>query len=327
MSQSNNAAPAMPGGAPIPTVTEDEMPAPKFQSAEIGADGRWHVESARGAQVATTSDAAAARSNAVVTARDAYGPIQAHQVTDDSVIDVPGLGSAMTVKSALDAGLVTLGQDGLYRLTADAARQPRGNTDDDGYASDDDAPKPQQAQDEVVEQQAEDALTDLVTKTGSDVQFAVAHEAAQSGGHVSQEAIDALATEAGMEPGQVAERVETVRAAFENQARQAFTQGSGISDPQIVQGLIDMSEQMFPEEYAQAINAQLTQRSTAGYRALATKAVEALGEAVPDQLMRANFGPGISMSKDSKGHIIMTIDGNTMSWRQAVRSKLIKLGG
>lgn len=332
MSQSNNAAPAMPGGAPIPVATEDELPTPKYQSAEIGADGQWHVTSSRGAQVATTSDAAATRGNAVVRGRDAYGPLQAHQVTDDSVIDIPSMGSEMTVRSALDAGLVTLGNDGQYRLTADAARQPRGDeTTDDGFAPDDDATNRQQQQqthqDEVVSQPAEEALTDLVTKTGSDVQMAVTHEAAQSGGEISQAAIEALAAEAGMEPGQVQERVETVRTAFEGQARQAFVKGSGISNPEIVQGLIDMSEEMFPEEYQQAISTQLTQRSTAGYQAVARKAVEALGETMPDHLLQiGNLGPGVSLSKDSKGHVIVTANDKTMSWRQAIRTKLIKLG-
>ncbi len=76
-------------------------------------------------------------------------------------------------------------------------------------------------------------------------------------------------------------------------------------------------------EAGKAIRAQATQRTTAGYAAMAAEFLQDLDKIAPDVVLNANLGDGMNVHEDNAGNIVVTgPGGRSYRWAEAVRLEL-----
>ena len=126
----------------------------------------------------------------------------------------------------------------------------------------------------------------------------------------------------GIEPEVLTGQVGTIVAAFEEQARAAMTKAIGID----AQNVLEWVWEHRADELNKAMVLQGTERSTAGYVALAQEFLENLADLHPDAVLGAASESGVTTGRDADGRITVTVNGVTHPWKTAVRLGLLKVG-
>jgi len=228
----------------------------------------------------------------------------------------------------LAAGFIHLLPDGTYSAGpstfgdtaegADADEKIKEAADD---KADDKGDKGDTGDGEALDAGVETTLDSLIEQTSPDNQLAAVHQVAETG-EVSPELIEATAQAMGIEPEALQGQVGGIIDAFETQARDAITKAAGV-DSQVVLEWVWANRM---DALNKAMVEQGTQRSTAGYVALANEFILTMDEHSPDDILGATFPDGQSASRDSQGKIVITDkNGVGYPWKSAVRAGMVSI--
>lgn len=141
-------------------------------------------------------------------------------------------------------------------------------------------------------------------------------------GEVAGNLFTTVAGQMGVEGHEAETIVGRMVGAFSRQAAKAVQDVVPV-DPDDVW---DWARQNQPRELRDAMRRQAMERTTEGYKALATKYLETLGETDPTSILSAELGPGVSVRKGVDGQPVLRLEGiGEVSYRTAIRSGFIKV--
>jgi hypothetical protein len=236
-------------------------------------------------------------------------PLAPHELKEDSVLTYP-------------AGQVTAAQArALGWLQPATSAQPQ-NTQGLSplpFDASQEAPKAEEHPDLQSEgfkdPEVEQTLNSLIEVTAGADQFEAIRQVIDNG-EIDARTLGTLASQAGVEPGQLAQDLAPVIQAFETQARATMSAGGLEADD-----VIAFAQQHRSDKLNFAMHNQATKRSTEGYRALRQDYLESLAEYKPEMALAADLGPGNAVYKDASGKIIVRLaSGATMLWKNAIQA-------
>ena len=311
--------PARPGEAAAESIDLRQ----RFSSATVDMQTGQVTVQTKGVQKANSADMGAGS--------PVFSRVQSRSGTiDDAGLDTivsgPSIpGDGVRLRDALAAGFISKDEAGNYvagpgTFGGDTSlAEPKPDEDE----AKDDADKKDDADDtlEGLGDEVETTMNSLIADTNAEDQLAAVHQVAATG-EVSDDLVQKVAQEMGVEPEALQGQLGGVIAAFEVQAREALTKAAGVDSQEVLEWVW--------EHRADALNKagieQATQRSTAGYVALANEFVLNLDTINPDRILGADFSDGLSAHRDTNGKVIITgPDGVGHPWQSAVRSGLIKI--
>lgn len=296
---------------------------PRYASVTLGEDGQASHSSISGAS-RTTNEAVASEANRAASvpytqAIDARGNhVAPHQVTEDTRIVLPGIGE-VTVAQAKSAGFLPHNWSATGTNQLEQARQDRNRQDAvDTPFTENKSPTPEVHPDLKAEPFTDNAVeqdfSSLVNNVGGFEQMEAVQQIVETGA-VSDKTLGDIASQLGQEPGQVSERVSTIMAAAEKQARSVMSAGGLDSDE-----VVAWAQQHAPDKLNRAMHKHATQRNTSGYTELRNGYLESLGELNPQAAMSADLGPGNTTYMDKGRVIVRLANGQTMTWRSAIQA-------
>lgn len=300
----------------------------RHQSATVDMQtGQVTVES-KGVQKADSADMGTS-SPVFSRVQSRSGSIEdAHLDTMVSGPSIPGDG--VRLRDALAAGFVSKDAAGNYVAgpgTFNAAKEPSladpktgEDKDDDKKSDDDKKTKGDDTLEGFADTKVEATLNAVIAGTNAEDQLAAVHQVTETG-EVSPELIASAAQAMGMEPEVLQGQVGGIIEAFEIQARDAMTKAAGVDAQEVLEWVW--------EHRADALNKAMleqgTNRSTAGYAALANDYVLNLDTIDPERILGATFVDGLSAHRDPDGKIIITGPDGPQPWKTAIRTGLLKL--
>jgi hypothetical protein len=131
------------------------------------------------------------------------------------------------------------------------------------------------------------------------------------------------ASEGGIEPNVLNDRISTVVESFQHQA-ESMLRGMGADD---ASRFWDWCQQNHKAELQKAFTAHAMERTTRNYQPLFQQYVEALADHSADDVLNAQFGGGITARMVDR-QVILDIPGHgQMPFRSAIKAALIKVSG
>lgn len=297
----------IPEGAP--KVTYNDQPG----AVSVNADGTTSVSRP---QSYNTADAApAVASGILATAKTAMGSPCMGPITAKDIVTIHDM--EVSVGTAEMMGMVHKDVMGRYVETTGGVEQAKAGADAEN--------KRQESEDHgeaFADPQAETALTELCNGVSSGLQVA-ALQGIVADGAVDTTTLNRAASEAGIEPAEMQQRLNGVMEHFEAQAVKAVV-GYGSDDPR---GFFEWAQQSRPNDLKAAMNAHGMERSTKGYEPIYREYIASMADHDPESVMKAEFGGGITATK-VKGQVVLNIPGKPpMSYRTAVKQGFIKVRG
>jgi len=205
----------------------------------------------------------------------------------------------------------------------DDSAQGNGNAFDkfdanaNGQETANNGPAPE-AVDAVVEQQ----LTELASTTQPTDQLVAVEQAIRNDGTLSDSMLNHLASTSGKTPQEVQGTVGAFIGALTLQATEAVDSVCGAES---FEGFASWARTHASGELKAAMKAQATGRTTAGYKALATKYFAEMDRYAPDAVMAAAEEAGLRPRKVG-GQVVLTIPGKGQyGWKTAVVHGLISV--
>ncbi|HLI12827.1 MAG TPA: hypothetical protein VKY65_14640 [Alphaproteobacteria bacterium] len=283
-------------------------------------NGEVSVASSNMSSLNTSGAAPKAESGSVIsTARSSSGaPLTGRQIGDNALINLGGM--EVSIAAAARAGLIRQNENGLWEDVSgpfdDAApserQQHQQPAQEHGRAAQETEQSANDASTvETLDPASEQIMGEFVNGVGGMDVVAGAHEIVETG-EASPEVLSRVASRMGVAPEQVAAKVETVKAAFEKQAREAVGANS--------EAVFDWARRHSPQELRDAMYRQVNEGSTKGYRALAQRYFLTLDQHAPDIILNS---PGVAHAqpqREKDGSITILVNGRRMPWRAAVRA-------
>lgn len=203
---------------------------------------------------------------------------------------------------------------------------PRGHNDDqEGDRQTQDNPGAEPGNQEGVAILLDNHHETELRKIGSSVPSADIYEGLSylsKGEDVPAHVIGAVASNMGIEPGEAAETINTLRGQFESQAIEAVS-GYGVNPFDI----FDWARDNMPQDLQRAINDHTHQRTVSGYKGIAQEYMLNLDKTDPNAIINADFGDGISarLSNGPGSTLVLSTPAGDVSWQTAVRLGYIKV--
>lgn len=305
----------------------NDMDETKFMQTTINGDGTVSYEISEGPEIGSTAQPSG---NYLPTYDAAYmAPMASAQAQPHDIVDVPNVGR-MTVQSALAGGFAVQTENGLV-LPGGAARGGADNTQQEQQPEVEADQKSKELLDDpepLANSTDEQLLNSVLMDTDPGTQVAAVNEVAAAG-EISQNTINALASQMHVEPEQVQGIIEeNIRPAFQQQARRAFTKATGIADSEdggpVLDGMVEWLYANKPAEMNAAIKQQLMSRSTAAYAPLAKDALANYDRVDPEGVIDLVRDSGGKAHLSDKGEVVVTMKaGEQMTWSSAVRAGVI----
>lgn len=229
-------------------------------------------------------------------------------ISENDLVKVNG--SEGRIKDMLRAGLVTKNPDGSFSITpkADPSQAPQ--------------QQPPQQTDPTMELEAmaDPAIDAAITevKQGAqpgDVMACILSVATE--GTFSDAALSRVAAQMNLTPEEARDRAETIRGAFEAQARSVVDQ-TGFDSEEV----FEWARQNHPAMLKDAMLRHATQRSTKGYQDIAAKYLENLDKANPQAIETAT---GVPTKRLRDGTVLLLTPHGEIEWKTAVRKGWVKV--
>lgn len=130
------------------------------------------------------------------------------------------------------------------------------------------------------------------------------------------------ASEGGIEPSVLNERISSIVDGFQHQA-ETVLRDMGAAD---AGRFWDWANENHKADLQKAFIAHAMERTTKNYQPIFQAYVETLADHSPDDVLNAQLGEGITARKVD-GKIVLTVDGRQMTYRAAVRAGIVKVSG
>lgn len=252
----------------------------------------------------------------ITQARTTSGfPRSGADITENDVVKVNG--SEGRIKDMIRVGLITKNPDGSFTITAKNGSRSAPFQD-----------APQQQPQEVVDGGAEEALGDdaveasitEIAETAQPGDIMACITSYTNDGDFSDAALARVASQMNLTPEEARDRADTIRGAFEAQARAVVDQ-SGFDSEEV----FEWARQHHPKMLKDAMLRHVTQRSTKGYKDLSAKYLENLDKANPKAFDNAVARGVTSYRRLKDGTIILKTPHGEVDWKTAVRKGWVKV--
>lgn len=282
-------------------------------AVSLDADGNVNVNKPRSYN---TFDAAPQGATGILaTAKTVMGSPCMGPVTAKDIITINGM--EVAVGTAEMMGMVHKDVMGRYVETTGGVDQAKAGAEAENQRSDD-----TETLEGFADPKAERAMFEVCEAVSAGLQVAAVQEII-SNGAVDATTLNRAASEAGIEPGEMQQRVDSFVQNFETQALKAIV-SYGSDDPR---GFIEWAQQHRPNDLKEAGRKQGLDRSTKGYEPMVREYLASMAEHDPESVMKAHFGGGITATK-IKGQVVLNIPGKPpMTYRTALKEGLIKVSG
>lgn len=233
--------------------------------------------------------------------------LQPSQLTDDAIVSING--TTLSVAQARAIGWLPAASGATQNPKADPPLREEDQTED----------RPEEA--ELVTQAfadpaADEAFTEIVNATSGMEQMAAITDIVSTG-EVSERVLNALASQAGVEPSELQSRFQPIMAQFEQQGREAVERSVPGLDSEAV---FTWSREHAPKALQSAMTLHATHRQTGAYEGLTQCYLEQLADTDPDTALASKLPEGWSSRKDEQGRVMVTSPQQVeMSWRSAMQ--------
>jgi hypothetical protein len=227
------------------------------------------------------------------------------------IVKVPG--GETTVQNAAALGLIEQDQNGRWILVPDGAAKLTQEANeapvDDGEA--------------LADASAEGDLASLCETVSAGTQVSVLGQIAEAG-EILPQTINRAASEAGISPAEMNERVSKVIDSFTHQAETTI-KAIGSDDPS---DFFNWCHQERSKELKAAIRTHGMERSTAGYKTLYQDYVASIADHDAAAVLEADFGTSGITAQQVGNKILLDIPGaGQVEYRTAVRQGFITVRG
>lgn len=261
------------------------------------------------------------------TARGTTGsPVVGREVQPTDTIHTHGL--RMTVAMAAQMGFLTKDSNGQYTTTplgqagSKADNAPAGQI---GLASGGTAEEALTG-DFTASEEAEEALGNIIAKTPQSTQMAALDSLIRNGGTMDEGMIGRMATQAGVEPAQMA---ETVNRAYEGMEKAVYDRMAplGVYDADAFTAFIH-SDPAVHQRMVESVRDLMSSNSTKGFESLATEFAELADKIDPSAVEDALNDAGIKFRRLPQGGVLLDLKAQgqgELAFKQAVKLGIIKL--
>ena len=266
----------------------------------------------------------AAPGDLLSTARSKTGtPVTGRPLAGSDTVEVGGQRMSLDVAQRL--GFVTKDAAGNWNATAQGnaqATMPEGvkaetKLKDGGTA------EAAEAEGFAADEATEAALAEIIAAAGEGTSMAMVQSYLRDG-DIDARLIDRAASQAGVEPAAMAEKLEAAMSGMEA-AMDARLESLGVHDHDLLAEWIGQSPERL-DQMREAVLSLMTSNSTAGWDALAESYVQSLDQIDPGAVEEACEDAGIPVKRVG-GKMILTLPGGAeVSYGVAVRQGLIKVG-
>lgn len=307
---SNLATPAEVAGMTPQALDNDDK---RVSRTSLHSDGRvTHEHSSP--MSASTADRPLG-TDAVAMIRSQEGAPQTVQTMDEnSIITLHG-GGEVKLSDAVAAGLLEVTEDGLITgENAGPAPEKKSETDKDIHPD---------LKAIALDKEGEAAMSVINETVSPTTQREAVNEYATGEG-ISEATIAKAASEAGVEPSVIHERMGAVEQKLYNQASDQVSK-LGVHPDALWEWA--NSDPAAKEQLGRAVVQQLTNRTLHSYTALAETYISNLDTIDPQAILDADLGvAGTSVHQDAQGTIVVTdANGTTYSWKSAVAAGIISV--
>ncbi|MFC6788269.1 hypothetical protein ACFQE0_00650 [Methylobacterium komagatae] len=293
-----------------PKVTYNDQPG----ALSVNADGSTSFNTPRSYNTANAAPSGPA-TGILATAKTAMGSPCLGPITAKDIVTVQGM--EVSVATAEAMGMVHKDVMGRYVETTGGVEQAKAGADAENQRQ-----EREEQLEGLADPKVEADLGDLCSAVSPSLQVAAVEEII-SAGAVDTTTLNRAASEAGIEPGEMQQRLDGVLKGFEAQALKAVV-GYGSDDPQ---GFIEWAQQHRPNDLRAAGRTQVMERSTKGYEPMVREYIASMAEHDPESVMKAQSSTGVTVTK-VKGQVLVNIPGKMpMTYRTALREGLIRVSG
>lgn len=253
------------------------------------------------------------------TARTQGGSIitSAAELRPDDLVKIGDIET--TVEVARMNGLLGPGalQGGAQAQSDNANQQGANNNDDDTGRQDQ-----QQHLDrnEPMAPEAEAAMIEALDKGGDTVFAALA--SLQQDGTISRTVIEEYASKLQVEPHEVEHKASVILKGYQDDACRGAARIVGTDEALAHEALHDATRNR-RSAFNAAMEKHLETGRTGHYAPLTKDYIASLGDTDPGRVLAAEVGQGVTVSQGHQGEVIVTIDGATYRYEDAVRAGLI----
>ena len=257
----------------------------------------------------------------LATARRDGTPRPADELRDTDMVTIDGIETSIAVARRL--GFITKSRTGiLENVSPEQLKEATGEAEAARaaeQAAKDQAEAQAATEAAKLSPEAEQAAQMLATKVDQNTQIRALIELADAG-QVTERAINAAASQAGIDPSQMKAALARAMDGYGGQATEFLT-GRGV-DPD---HFYVWAKTTHPTDYKAALIGHVQERRVESWGPLAEKYMVNLDRISPDVILGASFGNGITARMDYGARaVILDIPGHgTMRWSAAVRAGLV----
>jgi hypothetical protein len=223
-------------------------------------------------------------------------------------------GTETTVANAEALGLIERDIHGRHVLVPDGASR--------ALANEPTQEEPQDDAQALSNPAVEADLASLCSSIPGTSQVAVLQQLVTNG-EILPGTLNRAASESGIEPTVLSERINTVVESFTHPA-ESMLRSMGADDPS---AFWEWAQENHKAELQKAMSDHAMLRTTSGYTPLYQAYVETLADHSADDVLNAQFGGGITARMEGK-QVILNIPGHgSMPFRSAIKAELIKVSG
>lgn len=243
------------------------------------------------------------------------GLIVNRSLTGKDRVTLPG-GMATRVEVAVSLGYLQRNPDGSYSETSMAAATGGGGNGDDDNGEGDEAPA-----EFTIGDEGEKAMAEIVQSFQPGAAIKAMDEIINRG-EVSANTLALLASQAGLEPHQVAEKFNTAHAAFHSAAADHLAT-HGVTDEDSFDAFLNENPRWFGE-LAKGARDLVMSNSTKGLDAVADAFLERADRYMAEDVKDALEAAGYGHKSDGRGGLLVVFNSGTeVPFQVAVRQKII----
>ena len=204
--------------------------------------------------------------------------------------------------------------------SASDSTAPRGNQEPDASTKTQQQEQQQQnaaPQIERLDEASETAMTEIVSKVPESEARAFSREMIENGS-LSHEGVAKVAQRLGITEEQAGQKAQALHQAYYDQASRSVGPHAD--------AVWDYARKAAPQALRDAVNEQVTNGTTNGYKALNAKFMASLDTMHPDLLLQSDALKPMNVRREGDGQITLEVrPGVRTSWRNAVQNGLIPM--
>jgi len=237
------------------------------------------------------------------------------EIKPDTLVTVGGV--TTNVRAALHAGLLRE-VNGQYVSASGVSASPAQQQQEPEHQQQQQQQQPPEPAPTIdaLDPHSEAIMSDVVSKVAQPLAIGTLRELIDNGENAPS-TIERVAEQLNVSPAEAGQRIETLKIAFDGQARRAIGGNS--------EAVLEYARQHQPQALKDAMRAHVMDGTTEGYRALARSYIEDLATVNPQAILSSKDAAARGVRQERDGSItVLHPKAGRVAWKVAVRTGLIK---